>query len=288
LPLKSVARAVAAAPSALHDGTFALQGLADNNDGAWLTAHRDYSSTSNTFFANRPDYGPTSWLPVRPWKPVTSQDLKISFNPSEDWNVGSSVLLSSLPSHLLENLRAVIRILRTVPKEDPRGVGVVTYILEQLHDQLKFSGDIRFHGLFRDNPGEVTVSVDPTAGKYVGLHIDRWDRLPLRDCHAARNRVSVNIGDDSRAFLFTSVRADRIPELVNQFGGVFDDSEPAVSQLFERVPEIPTFRAILPPGACYVAPTDNLVHDGSTEEVRIGSESLVIRSKVYPIKLTPQ
>ena len=47
-------------------------------------------------------------------------------------------------------------------------------------------------------------------GKYAGLHVDSWDRLPLRYRHRARNRLCINFGREPRYLLFINLTLMRM------------------------------------------------------------------------------
>jgi hypothetical protein len=105
-----------------------------------------------------------------------------------------------------------------------------------------------------DDQGQVTFS---------GLHVDEWDGLALGERHRCRRQMSINLGAGDRFFIFASTPVDAI---AREFGDHFDRGTYVGigATLFAHRPDEVLYRVRVRPGEAYIAPTDNLVHDGST------------------------
>lgn len=102
----------------------------------------------------------------------------------------------------------------------------------------------------------------------VGLHIDSWDRLPLLDRRKSRVRITVNLGLEDRYFLFVDLPAHSLFQiLVNDAEDIrnFTWGGKVGREFMLRYSYYPVIKVRLQPGEAYIAPTENIIHDGSTE-----------------------
>lgn len=149
---------------------------------------------------------------------------------------------------------ALVRLPTTVAQQSPER-------------QLASLGEVdRYLGVDDDIPGLPTLTIDPRSALLIGLHLDNWDRLPVGLRHASRNRASVNLGPVPRALLFVDLDIthgyppDAVP-----------DTEATRKRLMNADPPPAVLRLLVPPGWAYIAPTENLVHDGSSLSFRDGA-----------------
>jgi hypothetical protein len=117
-------------------------------------------------------------------------------------------------------------------------------------------------------PGLRTTTIDQQAGTYTGLHVDNWDRSRLGARERALNRVCVNIGREPRYFLYLPASLTDIAALTAdalESGAVAVPDYTGLARVFmTRYPWFPVVRCRLEPNEAYIAPTENLVHDGSS------------------------
>ena len=100
--------------------------------------------------------------------------------------------------------------------------------------------------------------------RFSGLHVDNWDRLPPGERKRGRRQMCINLGAGDRFFVFARCDVDTI---VAALGTAFDRAQSYIGigrAWFARVPDALLVRVRVRPGEMYVAPTDNLIHDGST------------------------
>ena len=131
-----------------------------------------------------------------------------------------------------------------------------------------------YFGIHEDVPGKATLT-ENHEGHRLGLHLDNWDRLPAAARHTSRNRVNLNLGPERRWFLFDVVAAhppDVVPNTVS------------VRQLVRRAAMRPTLvRLQVPAGWAYIAPTENLVHDASSDGQRRGTRHASALGRFTPL-----
>lgn len=113
----------------------------------------------------------------------------------------------------------------------------------------------------RNKPAE-TITVDTNINKKIGLHLDSWDRQPLTMRDECRNRICLNLGEGERHFIFlnkTVIELLRELELKsNKIGGT------QLGRMFlMNNSSYPITKITVKPGEAYIAPTENIIHDGS-------------------------
>jgi hypothetical protein len=135
---------------------------------------------------------------------------------------------------------------------------------------LRPLGGCAFHAISLDAPGQLTTTRREARGKRIGLHVDNWDQLPMRTRADSRRRLAVNLGPGSRALLFASPSACQICRSL----GRPDEHFPHTTDVRAFVANggrLRCYSVVLEPGQAYVAPTELLVHDGSTLDARLPS-----------------
>jgi hypothetical protein len=128
---------------------------------------------------------------------------------------------------------------------DPRTLGALGYVVGE--------------------PGLPTVTMDPVLR--AGLHVDNWDEACARA--DTRNRLHLNLGREPRHYLYINVPLDdalaslpeELCEEVRRAGG----GRKQLGNLFlETSLDYPVVRVRIDPGEAYIAPSDDIVHDGDT------------------------
>lgn len=100
-------------------------------------------------------------------------------------------------------------------------------------------------------------------GTRTGLHVDSWESAGPEDRTHARNRLCVSAGRQARYFVFcgqTVSSVCRTNNLSNDVPGVWNALDGYLGH-----PETVAYRLRIEPFEAYIAPTENLIHDGSTQ-----------------------
>jgi hypothetical protein len=115
--------------------------------------------------------------------------------------------------------------------------------------------------------GGRSTTYDPQFETFVGLHVDNFERRPIDVRHSSFPRVVVNLGLQPRSFVFINLplidllEPSGIPhgrESYQKYSWAY----PLAHRFMAAVPDYPAVRLLLQPGEGYVAPTQNLIHDG--------------------------
>lgn len=180
----------------------------------------------------------------------------------------------------LESFRPSINSLWLMTREDERVFlhPLVVALLGRLKLYAHHTERLQYTGLTFDPPGLETVSIDASR-KYVGLHVDYWDRKPLSERHSSPSRLCVNIGTESRHLLYMNVGLERMAVMLRE-ANVEPAEEPAhlARQFMSSFPAYPVIRLLIEPGEAYIAPTEYIIHDASSAEASGRTQHLAFRS----------
>jgi hypothetical protein len=129
---------------------------------------------------------------------------------------------------------------------------------------LTTAGRVTCLGVSSRPSGLRTSTFDVSRNHRLGLHLDSWDRLPLARRHESRVRLCMNLGWRNRSLLFLPYDIATITEAVEATGAQVEGAIVG-SQFCRAFPDVPVLELVIPPGHAYLAPTDNLIHDGCSE-----------------------
>jgi hypothetical protein len=142
-------------------------------------------------------------------------------------------------------------------------------------------------GFAGNPPGFHTVTFDATASRFIGLHIDDLDELPIVRREESTNRLCVNLGEHARYLLFINVSALNMVRMLS--GSLAGDpyirmrSTPLIHAFLNAFPDYPVARLEVGPGEAYLAPTENMIHDGSTFGMAGMDEQVTVRGIIDPV-----
>lgn len=132
----------------------------------------------------------------------------------------------------------------------------------------------------RDFPRLVTMTRAVDQDARVGLHFDRWDSLSVDELERGSNRVSINLGPSDRYFIYLNRTASGMAEILRQARiGCRHDVHAIGPAFMSAFPDYPIVRLRLRPGEAYIAPTENVPHDGSSAEVPGTNHYLSLRGR---------
>jgi hypothetical protein len=193
--------------------------------------------------------------------------------------MATSAAIVKLPGEFSNELREAIRSGNTESLE--------VKLLQPLRTICELGEPLHCIGPSRNPANLKTVTINHDIGRYNGLHVDNWDDSDLDSRHLATNRICVNIGQDDRYFLFLPLLLmDIASALAEEMGPDWEAPGRYTvvgRQFMERFPNVPVVRCRLAPGEAYVAPTENLVHDGSSVGQSDLDEQFTIRGHIRPL-----
>ncbi|WP_405979049.1 hypothetical protein [Streptomyces sp. NBC_00158] len=196
-------------------------------------------STARSAHPEENDYEAGSVVPAGQWRAMAESDVRAVTAPRRP-----------LDSTLVEIVRPPF--CDGLPLEDltrPMGDPEAVYLGQAL------------------SKADMTTTTDNRAdGRLLGLHLDNWDKLPYAEKHTARRRLCLNLGPGTRYIVLGAVDAQTVCRAVHP------------ADHLRRYPHTDDYRAYvaggrplqlarmrIDPGEGYLAPTEYLLHDGSTE-----------------------
>lgn len=136
-------------------------------------------------------------------------------------------------------------------------------LIQCLRPHVKCLEGVAYRGFRVAKGGALTTSQDHRAGAFVGLHVDSWDGGWAHERGLSRNRCCLNLGCADRSFLFLPFSVMSLS--TKPAGRGPSHSASAISRsLLASNPQVPIIEIILRPGEAYIAPTETIVHDGSS------------------------
>jgi hypothetical protein len=232
-------------------------------------------------------YEPEAAVPRGPWRAASSEEIQVMLSRNAGEDAGRSIRIHRFPSGFLEALRHIASRQGGLTPENARSITSSREAKAILTDFNRFASSLpslnglvtadHIHGGFYiKQPGLKTVTTNQD-GRFIGLHVDNWFRLPIGRRAQSPVRICANFGSCDRFLLFLNVTVDDIysADAVETQDGKRLEWRKAVVNLktptilarkFLRVFDYyPITRIRVKPGEAYIAPTENIVHDASTE-----------------------
>ena len=221
-------------------------------------------------------YVPEAHLPCEPWHPLTmdEQAALIAERPPQD--MARTVSIVKLPGKFKPDVWRSF--------EPVEGAEVPDEIVASLESVCTLHDPLNWIGPNRNQPGLKTVTVGNDGTHHVGLHLDSWDNLELARRLESTNRICVNIGASSRYFLFLPFSLEQMKHILSTRHQKASIHHLAIGDHFmEQFPTVPAIRCRLAPGEAYIAPTENLIHDGSSEGQQQADQQSTVLGHIRPL-----
>jgi hypothetical protein len=258
-------------------------GSAENSPRIWLSSGTYPASDAK--LDDRVRYHDNAFLPQKPWRQPTNEELNLLVPSLENgtkldrWNLGSDLGVIRIPPECLSpldklNLSTIESFTdRSNIKDEELATAAVR---DRILGYCQGSTATKILGINIAAPDLMTVTIDRQLDlerqTYTGMHLDSWDKLPLKHRHKSRNRLCINLGKEDRFFLFIDLtlmdifRALGLSETKDihkyyrglQLGEAF----------MHQYPNYPVVKLRLAPGEAYIAPTENIIHDATNRGTR--------------------
>jgi hypothetical protein len=214
-------------------------------------------------------YRPGALVPVSAWRHASVAELATLMTKDEAAPVGNTIDVLPAPAGLLAAFRAsgfgAGRSLTQCEAAllEPIYQNTLHDALPWLEDVITSADGLQLLGTCVQ-PGNLystTTHVDPDGlESFSGLHVDNWDKLVPGQRHRARRQMSINLGAHDRFLVFVATSVDALARTIQGDRGYIGYA----TALFDLAPETTIFKVRIRPGEMYLAPTDNLIHDGTT------------------------
>jgi hypothetical protein len=232
-------------------------------------------------------------IPSAPWRSPSSEEVEILTSQVVPEDYSSAISCISLPDHLLlpfEALRAAtargandlkLNALLMPPLLDAGMRAITSYVKTELRPKdVPEPIEQLVGGIYVRPPAQSTITTNFDTGKHVGLHVDNWSNLPIESRDKAPNRITINLGCQDRFLLFINIAVQSMYKKVhylvrNNHHGT------AIGRVFMTAfPSYPVVRLRVRPGEAYIAPTESVVHDASTQNMNVWDLTLSLRGRI--------
>lgn len=223
------------------------------------------------------EYAERSFVPRLPWRAPTDAEWAALTRPGTEieWP-GGHIAVFRVPDAVLEPfapLRELCREERDLHRLVAAGEGVAgraalieatRYALTLAHPQHPEIDAPAVHA--KIPPGAPTMTTGRDR-RLTGLHVDSWYRRELDGRAGSPNRISINLGSRDRHFLCVNLPLRALAESAPEaYEGVKAISFTMPRDFLRDNPDYPVLKLTIAPGQAYIAPTENIIHDGYAEQ----------------------
>lgn len=235
------------------------------------------SVSTMVLLGNDSNYTSNAFIPRLPWYRADTATVKYFQDNSAENSIGNSIAIVDLPHSLLDMFHDVKQASRTNQYT----------LMRQLSSKVMFEAErtalgdyVRKHfaiepakslvggWMVANRPNMPTLTFD-AGPRYIGLHVDSFYGGNTEQRKQSPNRICVNLGASYRYLVFVNLPLHKCAEMLfSESSQQSDIVQGAGSELGNRFlhtfPNYPISRIRIEPGEAYIAPTENIIHDGST------------------------
>ena len=238
----------------------------NNNARISLSSGTEPASVSNSFGFK---YGKNAFLPKGPWRSPDAQELQLLLREDPCDEISSCLGIIKIPDAVFNpildlGIGKVGSLHEFKAASQSKGFKEIEAALVNYVTGFRIADkEIQVFAPTLGPPGLPTATFDHGNLVYLGMHLDSWDKMPLDVRHQASNRISINIGLEDRFFLFVNLPMAVVLKMLPKD---HSNSQNMVSNFLAANSEYPIVKVRVRPGEAYIAPTENIIHDGCTLE----------------------
>lgn len=207
-------------------------------------------------------YVPSAFVPVARKRRLIAQEVD---HISSEWHWPPSHCVSSfkIDDAILLKLKAPgVGNHGGMNSAEFRAMGDTLWAALCESSSISSTGPVQWLGLSRRPSGLKTSTLDSSIGRRIGLHLDSWDRTPIQLRHISRIRLCINLGTGWRSLLFFPWDIQAVNDALSEMPEDLDWQGNLAGRFCNEFREAPVFELNVPPGYAYLAPTENMIHDG--------------------------
>jgi hypothetical protein len=134
------------------------------------------------------------------------------------------------------------------------------------------------HNIYLGEPNLTNNTFNQKEQSYIGLHLDSWEARYSDSKEKARNRICINLGKEPRYLLFYNLQFNEMAKMCGVTEMKRNDNPyEMLYKFFDIYKSYPVIKIKINPYEVYLAPTENIIHDGSTEGTVNKDLNLAIR-----------
>lgn len=223
------------------------------------------------------NYFEDSYIPLQTWRSPTKQEVNTLVEDNHNYfNYRKSLYVGDIPKKLkkelqklgLEDLKDAYKVIPTF-KENKSQVIKINKELHAFLGAFSTTENFKFHKITYAIANRETMTSFHVEGAflYLGLHIDQSRRFTIHSAHKSGNRISINLSSEIRTLIYTNLTMIQVYNLLRKkidMTTVDINPDTIAQHFYKHYPNYPVVKVAVKPYQCYIAPTDNFFHDGST------------------------
>jgi hypothetical protein len=223
-------------------------------------------------------YWQGAFVPRLPWRKPAREELELLSGSVEELRPGRWVQVFSFPQSVYDAFASIRTASANVTSEQEMNVlrptseckEAVKVALQYASKLISPATQLGGGNVYFNLPGLPTTSnyKDPVL---LGIHTDTLCEVELKYRPFSPNRLCLNLGLCDRYLLFVNLGLNRIESLLRQHNIQYQEAPGKPPLQAFRMAFMSSFQAYpvvklrIRPGEGYIAPTENLLHDGSSE-----------------------
>jgi hypothetical protein len=224
-----------------------------------------------------------TYIPKKPWRTPTKEEYKILSADKNDLDSHQTVGIIKLPGKLATKFKK-IDLSKCRNHYDVSIISNSNEYKSLLNETIEYYEQFALiknssipHNIYLGVANLINNTFNQKEKTFIGLHLDSFERNSETRI-GARNRICINLGKDPRYLLFYNLQFDQMAEMCGM-GNVGRNANPydMLYTFFQRFNKYPVVRIQIDPYEAYIAPTENVIHDGSTEGTKNLDINLAIR-----------
>jgi len=218
-----------------------------------------------------PTYVDSAVVPLEPWRCLTDAEIGLL---CVDASAQAGATLDVLSPRTASSRELARRVLEMATQHERGAASLVE--LKVAASELLLSLSASFGGFelaselrfAHVDPNLATVTRDPSQNqRLLGLHVDNHERRAIRDRAASQRLLSLNLSSRPRSLLFVDLQLIHLEQLLDRARATpaeLHNTTDLGRAFLRQNSDYPVLRLVLHPGEAYLAPVQNMVHDGST------------------------
>lgn len=217
-----------------------------------------------------------AYKPRRPWRQLTEQEVAaLAINEGDIIDYSNTITILKLPKILTDRLTE-LELDKVISKlyfkqhysRHETQFNVAKQLMHLYFSSFSQKEKEIIASFFSVNDPNLEVTTKYFEGRqYTGLHIDNWENASIETAHLAQNRACINLGTQTRYLLFINQPLTQLKDRIVEKAGGFhmENTQWHLGQrFFKYYGAYPVIKIAIHPMEAYIAPTENMLHDGST------------------------
>ena len=264
-----------------HTVTYAF-GIQLIGDGVEWLRDKDAIELSSGIVRARSQYDSLpywegAFVPKLPWRKPSNAELDLLLGLADTAQPGKWIQIIRIPEEIIHLFEDAQTASKHPTDHKLREYTAGSECREAIRKTVDYARSLTWpehpkidrSSVFFKSPGLPTT----TPRKYpelLGLHIDSaFQDVSFDQRNYAPVRISINLGLDDRFLLFVSASMDQIHQMLAERNLQYRMQSSIATHEFRTVfmdnfPDFPVVKVRIRPGEAYLAPTENVIHDGCT------------------------